>query len=1047
MKKLKSIFSIQYSILKIAISFALIGFTGIPSFCQTGQLPISRVEQMPDLPSPYLMRNWKDVAVKYDAFVFKTDAIGQYLPFISLKSNGINYPSLQPILLDTYVGTNSSNQAEAINIIPSIVGASLMNINKSNQSGINWVEKIKDFYNSSNGQNVYLNGYNSSSGNDWWYDLMPNVFFYQAYTLYPSTPDFETQFIQVADQWLKAVHDMGGKTTPWTVPQMNYRGWRLSSMTGNADGVKEPESAGTIGWLLYHAYIKTGEQKYLEGAQMAIEFLSGLTSNPSYELQLPYGTLTAAKLNATLGTNYNIDKMLNWSFDRGALRGWGTIVGQWDGKDVSGLVGEANDQGNDYAFMMNGFQQASALVPLVKYDKRYARAIAKWTLNLANASRLYYPGFLDSNKQDDFTWSNQFDPQSTIGYEALKQNWEGKALYGTGDAKRNGWAQTNLGLYGSSHVGYLAAIVESTDVEGILQLDLNKTDFFGDQHFPTFLYYNPYATNKQVTLHLGPQALDLYDAISENYLFENASGDFQVQIKAGEVILITYLPSGTVTSVINGKLYADGHAIDYHYGNNFTPTFRLKSFSTQTNLLEFNQPAIIYADIENAPSSVSYQWFINDIALSITTTGQLNWTTPNVVGDNEVKVEITSGGIILKDSLIISVVAFIPTPPVVTSIVSDKPFYIQGNQAQIIAHVENAAQEHFTYAWTVPSGTVFQQDSLLIWTTPLADGLYTIPCTVKNDSDLSTQSSILVLVKHETTGTTPPLAYYPMNIDVNDYSGNAYHAQVSGTQQANDALGLIDFAYRFSSGSDLIKVSNQSSLNFTDALTLSFWVSAGSTNHEAFILSHGSWEERWKVSITPDRKVRWTAKTENGVKDLDSSFPLNVNQYYHVTVVYSGYSMEMYLDGVLNTFNSHNGLILTTNQAITFGQKSESQTQYFLNGALDEVRIYNVILQPDEISLLKTLWHEETITSIEDMENELAIVFPNPSSNGVFWIDCPFEKINEIQLIDIHGKIHALQVSSDNTKTKCIVDDRATGLFFVRVSTDKKVTYSKLLFH
>jgi hypothetical protein len=62
-------------------------------------------------------------------------------------------------------------------------------------------------------------------------------------------------------------------------------------------------------------------------------------------------------------------------------------VGNWGGYDVSGLIGEANDGGNDYAFVMNGFQQAAALAPLPKYDKRYARAIAKWLLNLTNASR------------------------------------------------------------------------------------------------------------------------------------------------------------------------------------------------------------------------------------------------------------------------------------------------------------------------------------------------------------------------------------------------------------------------------------------------------------------------------------------------------------------------------------------------------------------------------------------------------------------------------------------------------------------------------------
>jgi hypothetical protein len=127
------------------------------TFAQSGQLLINRVTLMPDMPAPYSMRNWKQVAIRYDSSIYDLNATGQYLPMMHLKSQGINYPSLQPILLDSYVG-NGGNQAEAINIIPSLVGASLVGINKSNQNGVNWVEKAKDFFNSANGQNVYLNG-------------------------------------------------------------------------------------------------------------------------------------------------------------------------------------------------------------------------------------------------------------------------------------------------------------------------------------------------------------------------------------------------------------------------------------------------------------------------------------------------------------------------------------------------------------------------------------------------------------------------------------------------------------------------------------------------------------------------------------------------------------------------------------------------------------------------------------------------------------------------------------------------------------------------
>ena len=230
-------------------------------------------------------------------------------------------------------------------------------------------------------------------------------------------------------------------------------------------------------------------------------------------------------------------------------------------------------------------------------------------------------------------------------------------------------------------------------------------------------------------------------------------------------------------------------------------------------------------------------------------------------------------------------------------------------------------------------------------------------------------------------------------------------------------------------------------------ITLSFWVSVGSNNREEFILSHGSWEERWKISVTPDRRIRWTVKTESGVKDLDSSFPLQSNQYYHGTVVYTGYSMEMYIDGELDEFISHNGLMLTTDKPLTFGQKSLEQTQYFLTGTMDEVRMYHSILQPDEIGLLKTLWHDEPITGIGDQKAELIKVFPNPSSNGEIWIDYPVEKIAEVQLIDLSGKSYPLKVEKEGERTKLITEDFRPGIFFLKVRTQDTLYYSKIIFN
>ena len=49
-----------------------------------------------------------------------------------------------------------------------------------------------------------------------------------------------------------------------------------------------------------------------------------------------------------------------------------------------------------------------------------------------------------------------------------------------------------LSVYSTSPVGILGAIVDTTDVKGILRLDCNATDFYSQRNYTAYLYYNPY---------------------------------------------------------------------------------------------------------------------------------------------------------------------------------------------------------------------------------------------------------------------------------------------------------------------------------------------------------------------------------------------------------------------------------------------------------------------------------------------------------------------------------------------------------------------------
>lgn len=991
------------------------------SFSQQGQLSISRIDKMPDSPTPLLIRDWKSVAQDYDSYVFNITKTGQYLPLSRLGIPGqFNYSDNVPVFLDSYVGASSHfNQAEAINIMPAIIGATLAGIDKSNQNGINWVAKTKDFFNLKNGQNVYLNSYSTTSGHDWWYDVMPNVYFYQLKALYPNTTsEFDTQFTTVADRWLYCINQLGGKSTPWSQPNMAYRAFNLKTGLPLNESVPEPESAGSIAWLLYNAYLETGNRKYHEGAQLALDFLSGMTTNPSYELQLPYGTLTAARMNAVEGTNYPLQKMLSWCFDRGDLRGWGSIVGNWGGYDASGLIGEANDGGNDYAFVMNGFQQAAALAPLPKYDKRYARAIAKWILNVTNASRLFYWNGVSPTNQDSYSWASANDPTACIPYESMKQTLQGKTPFATGDAIKGGWSATNLSLYSGSSVGYLAAVVQTTNIPEILQIDLNKTDFYGDHSLAAYLYFNPTNSTKQVNVLLPSGVFGVYDAITETILFSSASGAIQLVVPAGEVRLIRFFASGLVPEVRNGKLCAGNAILDYHYQYNYSENLRIKSISTDQNPIITNSVFTAYCTPGNIGSGVpvKFEWFLDNVLLSGQTQSQIQLTASTNQSKPLLKCRISSGGQVAEDTLTLQIVTRVSAPPVIKSIQSNSKYTAINEKNTFTAITEPKSGEILEYLWSVSAGSLDQTNGNSVsWTAPATSGVATITLKLSNQEKLSTTLNAAILIKNTSLPFQTPLIWYPFDSDNRNAVADRFHSTATGVTKTEDARGNPSKAYRFTSGQNIIFTPNDKELNFTNAVSLSCWVKCEQLGSERFIISHGSWQQRYKLSITPEGRLRWTVKTSSGIADLDGSAPVELKRYYHVTAMYTGYSMELYVDGVLDNFKAFSGAIQASDKPLTIGRMDNVETQYTLLGSIDEVRLWNVEIPVSQVELLKDQWL--TSTGLDVSYPNISI-YPNPAKGE---IHIEFRDKNKAKQIFLYNS-NGIQV------TDCKVNVQSSGM-------------------
>ncbi len=1041
----------QHMHLLPAMLIILLSALPLVHFAQSGQVAVDRISLMPDLPQPLIIRNWDAVTAGYDAFVFDTGKTGQYLPLVRTGTQGqFNYPDNLPIFMDSYVGgENHLNVAEAINIIPAIVGASLTGIDKSNQQGHNWVAMAKDFFNKRNGQDVYLNNYSTTSGGDWWYDVMPNVYFYQMRWLYPdAAPEFDDQFTTVADRWLYAVHQLGGSSTPWSVPNMNYRAFNLATGQPLASGVAEPESAGSIAWLLYNAYLETHERKYMEGAQQSLDFLQNWNTNPSYELQLSYGTMIAARMNAVEGTGYDIDKMLNWCFDRGPLRGWGSIVGNWGGYDVSGLIGEANDNGNDYAFIMNGFQQAAALAPLPKYDKRYARSLAKWILNVTNASRLFYRTGLPQQNQDSWEWSLANDPQAVIPHESLKEVWQGKTPFARGDAMDGGWAATNLSLYSGSSVGYLAAVTDTTNVPGILQIDLNKTDFYGQDSLPSYLYFNPLTEGQQIDLSLPSGNWGVYEALTETILSPQSTGTIQIMIPAGEARLIRLYNSSVTPQQSGSKLMAGDDILDYHYGYDYSLNLRVKSLATDQNPVIINSPFTAYVEPGNTENgdNVVYQWFINDSEVTGQNLKTATLTAPAAEGEFIVKCIITLNGQTAQDTLHLQAVTSIPVPPVVTGIQSEFAYTSTDGINTFTALAEPAPGEIISYVWEATGGTILSAEgNNATWQAPASTGVYTITVQATNQDNASTTVSTPALVKDTTLQISQPVIWYPLDYNELNAAQDDFHLSRNGGMKTSDARDIPYLAFRFTQGSDILYTANDPLLNFSGPISISCWIRCEQLGSECYIISHGSYQQRYKLSVTPEGYIRWTVKTSAGIADLDGSAPIELNRFYHVTALYTGYSLELWLDGALDSFREYSGTLQASDKNLTIGRVDNTETLYSWRGTIDEVKLWDTEIPVSQIAGLKDEWATALGEGETELSEDVILVFPTIATTSVT-ITSKTTDLKNYQL-NIYNSIgeHLKSLPLNSYTNKIDISALRKGFYLLEISGNGTTETHKIL--
>jgi len=440
---------------------------------------------------------------------------------------------------------------------------------------------------------------------------------------------------------------------------------------------------------------------------------------------------------------------------------------------------------------------------------------------------------------------------------------------------------------------------------------------------------------------------------------------------------------------------------------------------------------------------ITYEWSATNGAFSGSGT-TVTFLAPTVLGNVEIRL-IAADPEGNRDTafLQISIVAEINDAPQIIEIQKSADFVAPGETLQLTCLATDANNDPISYTWSNTGGSFSGSGNSIDWTAPATEGIFQLTAKATDDQGLFAQTTTKILVKNFSTTPGNIVADYPFTGNANDVSGHQFHGQTNGAILTTDQNGGQQRAYYFNGGTQNITVPNNALLNFQDGITLSCWFKANALpEKETFLLSHGSWQNRWKLSITPEKYLRWTLNSLNGIADLDLDVPIQTDQFYHVAATYDGTLLALYLNGKLHTYKVLTGKIRTTTFALLMGQMLPAQPEYNFKGVMDAVKIYDYALDPLAVKSL----FESGVSAVHNpafAETQALELSPNPVSDmlRIQWLNNDQGTLSQpvscsVQIMDLSGRVVLKQPVQRGSAFNLDVEKLNSGSYVVVLQSE-----------
>jgi hypothetical protein len=215
------------------------------------------------------------------------------------------------------------------------------------------------------------------------------------------------------------------------------------------------------------------------------------------------------------------------------------------------------------------------------------------------------------------------------------------------------------------------------------------------------------------------------------------------------------------------------------------------------------------------------------------------------------------------------------------------------------------------------------------------------------------------------------MAYYPFNGNGADASGNNNHPVFNNATSVADRFGNPNSAYFFNGTNNYMRILNSATLNTSNQMSLCAWVKVtgfyqGTCHDNAIIMKGdvdnvpGNYLLRFgDVIYTNFQNCAIPVPDENHETFYghQSTNPVpNTNPYvekerwYSLVWTSDGVTSKTYVNCQLTLTGPSGNLTFTNGYDLYLGRMNHPSYPYWFNGTMDEIRIYNRVLNSDEIN-------------------------------------------------------------------------------------------------